>query len=315
MCEIKFFVSGGAGFIGSHVVDWLTSKGNRVTVYDNLGSGRIEHIAQHIEKTDFRFIHGDLLKKTNLKKALRGQEFIFHLASNPDIAKSITKPDLDLKQGIQATFNVLEAMRTNDVNKIAYTSGSGIYGDAGTTFTPEDYGPLMPTSMYGASKLACEAMISAYCHLYGIQAWVFRMANIVGARQTHGVIYDFIRKLKANPGELEILGDGRQSKSYVHVKDCVEAFFFAIFNSNEKVNTFNIASNDHIDVTSIARIVVEEMGLKDVKFKYTGGSRGWKGDVPTVRLDTTKINKLGWKPKITSEEAVRKATRELLRKE
>lgn len=312
MYGIRFFVSGGAGFIGSHVMDWLISKENHVTVYDNLSSGRIEHLAHRKGKPNFRFIRGDLLHKLKLKEATKEHDFVFHLASNPDISKSIKQPDLDLKQGILATFNLLEAMRINDIEKIAYTSGSGVYGDVGTTKTPEDFGPLLPISMYGASKLACEAMISAYCHLYDMQAWIFRMANIVGARQTHGVIYDFIRKLKKNPKELEILGDGRQNKSYVHVKECIDAFFFAISHSDEKINIFNIATDDYIDVTNIAKIVVEEMELENVKFKYTGGSRGWKGDVPIVRLDTKKINKLGWKPKLTSEEAVRKAVRELL---
>jgi len=290
-------------------------ENNYVTLYDNLSSGKMEFIAHHQSKPNFRFIYADLLDEPDVKRAMEEHDFVFHLSSNPDISKSMEQPDLDLKQGILVTFNVLEAMRLNGVKKIIYTSGSGIYGDVGTTYTAEDFGPLLPLSMYGASKLACEGLISAYCHMYDMQTWIFRMANIVGKRQTHGVTLDFINKLRKNPKELEILGNGKQSKSYLHVDECVEAMMFAIDHSNEKVNVFNIASNSYIDVTSIANMVIEEMGLKDVKLKYTGGSRGWKGDVPIVRLDTTIINKLGWKAKLSSEEAVRKALKELLGKE
>jgi UDP-glucose 4-epimerase len=310
---MKYFVTGGAGFIGSHIVDRLFLQGsNYVTVYDNLSSGKIEFLKQHFERYDFNFIHGDLLDFSKLKSALQDYDMVFHLASNPDIAKSVKQPELDLKQGIIATFNVLEAMRLNDIKKIVYTSGSGVYGDVGKTFTDESFGPLLPISMYGASKLSCEALISAYCHLYGIQTWIFRLANIVGPRQTHGVVLDFIKKLKKNPYELEILGNGEQSKSYLYIDDCINAIFLAIRKANKKVNVFNVATLDYIPVNEIAKIVCEEMGLKNVRYKYTGGNRGWIGDVPHVRLNITKITKLGWKPRFSSKKAIKRAVKEIL---
>lgn len=311
---MKYFVTGGAGFIGSCMVDKLIESGN-VTVYDNLTSGRRKFVEHHLSKPNFKLVVGDLLDLQKVKEAMAGHDFVFHFASNPDIAKSMQYTDLDLKQGIIATYNVLEAMRVNDVKKIAFSSGSGIYGDVGEVYTPEDFGPPLPISMYGASKLAAEGLISAFCHMFDMQAWIFRFANVVGGRQTHGVTLDFINKLKRNPKELEILGDGRQSKSYIHVEECIEAMLFAINNSKERVNVFNVAAKDFIDVTRIAEIVIEEMELNNVKFKYTGGTRGWRGDVPVVRLNTKKINALGWEAKLSSEEAVRRSVRELLNRD
>jgi len=253
-----------------------------------------------------------LLDFKKLKKSIKNHDFVFHLASNPDIAKSLKDPNLDLRQGIISAFNVLEAMRLTGVRKIVFTSGSGVYGDQGTKYTAEDFGPLLPVSMYGASKLAAEAVISAFCHLYDMQSWIFRPANIVGRNQTHGVCYDFIKKLRKNPKELDILGDGTQSKSYLYIDDFINALILAIEKSNDVVNLFNVSLNSFTNVKTIAKTVAEEMGLKKVSFKYTGGSKGWKGDVPKVRMDTKKINKLGWKPKFNSDQAIRKSTRNLL---
>lgn len=288
----KIFITGGAGFIGSNLVERLAEQ-NQITIYDKRNGD-------------------DLLDFAKLKKSIKDHDFVFHLASNPDIAKSEKYPKLDLDQGIIATFNVLEAMRQNNVKKIAYTSGSGVYGDQGIKYTSETFGPLLPTSMYGASKLAAEGLISAFCNMYGMQSWIFRPANIVGKNQTHGVGYDFIKKLNKNSRELEILGNGTQSKSYLYVDDLIDAVFLAIRKSSDKVNLFNLASNSFIDVKTIAQIVTKEMGLKNVKFKYSGGSRGWKGDVPKVRMDIKKIQKLGWKPKFTSNQAIIKSIRDLL---
>ena len=307
----RIFITGGAGFIGSHLVDRLI-KNNQVTVYDNLTSGKRSYLKEHLGKKNFKFIVGDLLDFKKLKQAIKKQDVIFHLASNPDIAKSLKQPDLDLKQGIIATFNVLEAMRLNEVKEIAYTSGSGVYGDQGIKYTAENFGPLLPTSMYGASKLAAEGLISAFCFMYDMQSWIFRPANIVGDRQTHGVAFDFIKKLRKDPKELEILGDGNQSKCYLFVDDLIEVIFFAIKKTNDRVNIFNVSSDSFTTVKKIAKIVCQQMKLKNVEFKYTGGSRGWKGDVPKVRLDTKKIKKLGWKPKLTSGEAIKKSIRDLL---
>ena len=306
------FVIGGAGFIGSNVVDTLMQRGCQVTVYDNLSSGRKQFINQYFGKDGFTFIEGDLSDIEKLKDAMKGFEHVFHFAANPDIARGMVETDLDLREGTILTYNVLEAMRVNNVRRVLYSSGSGVYGEVGAVATPEDYGPLLPISMYGASKLACEGMISAFCHMFDMQAWILRFANVIGARQTHGVCLDFIRKLKKNPQELEILGDGTQSKSYIHIKDCLEAIFLIRQKAREKVNVYNVATDDYIDVTSIANLVVEEMGLKNVQYKYTGGDRGWKGDVPQVRFDLNKLHKLGWRAHYTSPEAVRLSVKEIL---
>jgi UDP-glucose 4-epimerase len=290
---MRIFITGGAGFIGSNLVKKL-GRQNQITIYDKKNGD-------------------DLLDFAKLRRTLKNYDFVFHLASNPDIAKSEKYPKLDLDQGVIATFNVLEAMRQNNVKKIVYTSGSGVYGDQGLKYTSENFGPLLPVSMYGASKLAAEGLISAFCHMYNMQSWIFRPANIVGPGQTHGVGYDFIKKLEKNSQELVILGDGSQSKSYLYVDDLISAMLLAIKKSNDKVNFFNAASNSFIDVKTIAQIAVKEMGLKNVKFKYTGGPKGWKGDVPKVRLDITKIKKLGWQSKLNSNQAIRQSIRDLLK--
>jgi len=309
---MRALVTGGAGFIGSHLVDKLLADGNYVIVYNKLSSGSIERVSHNFGNPRFRLIGSDLLDLENVKKAVRGCDIVFHMASNPDISKGMTQTDLDLKLGLLTLYNVLESMRLVGVKKIFFPSGSGVYGDVSTTPTDECFGPLLPVSLYGASKLACEGLISAFCHMFDMQAWIARLANIVGTRQTHGVVLDFIRKLRQNPNELEILGDGTQSKSYVHISDCLKAIMFIITRSKDRVNVFNVASSDYLDVTSIARIVIEEMGLGNVRLRYTGGNRGWKGDVPKVRMDVSKINALGWKCSMTSAEAVRLATNELL---
>ncbi len=310
---MHYFITGGAGFIGSTMADRLLSEaGAQVTVFDNFSSGSEEFISHNYSNPRFRLIRGDLLDLEYLGEAVKGTDCVFHFASNPDIARSLTEPDLDLKQGVIATFNVLEAMRKNGARAIVYSSGSGIYGDVGYTETPEHFGPLVPTSMYGASKLACEGMISAYCNLYGFRAWILRFANVVGERQTHGVGYDFIRRLRKDPAELLVLGNGTQSKSYIHVADVVNAMLFALRNSNGMVNIFNVATGDYIDVNAIAHIVIDEMGLDNVKIMYTGGDRGWKGDIPIVRFNLEKVHTLGWKAKYNSEGAIRLSVKEML---
>jgi len=307
---MKILVTGGAGFIGSHLVDQLMQRGHKVTVFDNLSSGRKKFISHHLNKKNFKFIKADILDFENVKKAMRGQELVHHLAANPDIRYGIEHPDYDLKQNTMTTFNVLEAMRLNGVKKISFSSSSVVYGEAEKIPTPEDYGPPTPISLYGASKLAAEGLITAYCHTFGFQSWIFRFANIVGKRQTHGVIVDFIEKLKKNPHELEILGDGRQSKSYLLVEECVDAMLFAVEKSSEKVNIFNLGSKDQVSVARIAEILCEEVGFNP-KLRYTGTERGWPGDVPRMMLDVKKINRLGWDAKHSSEEAVRTAVKDL----
>lgn len=308
---MKYFITGGAGFIGSNMADALMERGE-VTVFDNLTSGRMEHLVQHRDNSGFTFIEGEIGDLDQLTRAMEGHDAVCHFAANPDIAKSMLETDLDIREGTILTYNVLEAMRKNGVKNILYPSGSGIYGDLGTTPTAEDFGPLLPISMYGASKLACEGLISAFCHMFEMQGWVFRFANVVGERQTHGVGYDFINKLKVDPDNLAILGDGTQSKSYIHVSDVIRAMLFAYDNADERVNIFNVATDDYIDVSAIAGIVIEEMGLKGVELNYSGGDRGWKGDVPKVRFNLDKVHQAGWKSEYNSEEAIRLSVREML---
>ena len=310
----KVFITGGAGFIGSHLVDKLAQEGNQVTVYDNFSSGKEEFIKQHIGKNYFKFIKADLLDLEILKKAIKGHDLVFHLAANPDIRYGIEHTDTDLKQNTIVTYNVLESMRLIGIKEIAFSSTSTIYGEPKIMPTPEDYGPLYPVSLYGASKLACEALCTSFAHTFNMKCWIFRFANIVGGRGTHGLIFDFIAKLKKNSKELEILGDGKQIKSYLLVDDCIDAMLYAHERSQEQYNVFNLGCNDQIDITSIARILVKKMDLKDVAFKFTGGSRGWPGDVPQMFLDVNKLNKLGWKAKHSSRQAVEIAIERMLSK-
>jgi len=307
----RYFITGGAGFIGSHLVDRLISSGE-VTVYDNLSSGSKEFIQHHSGDSNFHFIQADLLDFATLNKAIANHDIVFHLAANPDVRAGSMNTNLDLQQGTLATYNLLEAMRLNQISKIVFASSSTVYGEAGTKAVAEDYGPLLPISLYGASKLASEGLISAFCHLFDMQAWIFRFANVVGARASHGVIFDFINKLKQNPEELEILGDGTQEKPYLYIDDCIDGILFGLEHFQERVNVLNLGSDSSTDVTAIASMVVEAVGLFGVKFSYTGGNRGWRGDIPQVRFDITKMKKLGWKPRYSSDEAVRQAIKDML---
>jgi UDP-glucose 4-epimerase len=309
----RIFVTGGAGFIGSCLVDRLIEKGNVITVFDNLSSGKIEFIEKYLENPNFMLIEGDLLDITEIERACRDIDLVFHVAANPDVKLGASDTKVHFDQNILATYNLLEAMRKNNIQKIAFTSTSTVYGEANTIPTPENYGPLVPISLYGASKLACEALITSYSHTFDMQAWIFRFANIVGSRSTHGIIVDFIKKLRENPALLEILGDGKQEKSYLNVSECVDAILFAIEISKEDVNIFNIGSEDTISATKIAETIVEEMRLSDVSFSYTGGNRGWKGDVPKMRLSIEKLKAIGWKPVYSSEKSVRETARALIK--
>lgn len=308
----RFFVSGAAGFIGSHVVDRLLQEKHQVTAYDNLSSGRREWIAHHLGQQGFRFVEADLLDFNTLKETMAGHEVVWHLGANTDIREGNRVVDLDLKNCTIATHNVLEAMRQLDMRQLLFASSATVYGEIPVLPTPESAGPLLPISLYGAGKLACEGLISAYSHLFGIRACIFRFANVVGGRMGHGVIYDFVHKLRKNPRELEVLGDGQQIKSYFLVEDCIDAMWRIFHSSNSQCEVFNLGCPSTTTVTGIAQIVVEEMGLANVRLKYTGGSRGWPGDVPKVWFDVEKAAKLGWAAKHTSDEAVRLAAHRLI---
>jgi UDP-glucose 4-epimerase len=309
---MNVFITGGAGFIGSHLVDSLIHDGHSVTVYDNLSSGDRTFLRPHLKKKDFTFLYADLLDFKQLKKEIGGHDVVFHLAANPHVRLGEKQTDLDLNQGIVATYNVLESMRQHDIRKIVFSSSSVVYGETQEPTLPETYGPTLPISLYGAGKLGAEGLLSAFCGTFDFQAWIYRFANVVGARGTHGVIVDFIEKLRKNPFELEILGDGRQCKPYLYVSDCVNGILFGFTHSQEKLNLFNLSCDTTTTVTRIAEMVTEEMGLSNVSLKYTGGERGWKGDVPRFQLDARKINNLGWKASRTSDETVRAAIRDVL---
>jgi len=301
----KVLVTGGAGFIGSHLVDLLLERGNEVTVVDNLSAGKRENV-----NPDAEFIKGDLKDKEFVMENVKGFDVVYHLAANPDVRLGEEDKEVHVRENILVTHNILEAMRINGVKKIAFTSTSAVYGIARVIPTPESYGPLMPISLYGASKLGAEALICAYSE-FGIQSWIFRLANIIGPRSTHGVIIDFIKKLDKNPEELEVLGDGNQTKSYLYVKDCVEAMCFAVERANEKINIFNIGSRDTITVREIAELVIERKS-PGARIRFTGGTQGWRGDVPKFLLDITKIRELGWEPKHDSRNSVIKTIEGIL---
>jgi len=295
----RFFIVGGAGFIGSHFVDRLLGVPEiaAVTIYDNYSSGRHWHHAAHDTDPRFTAVEGEVGDLDRLRSAMDGHDVVIHLASNPDIAAAVTNPAIDFDQGTALTNNVVEAMRTTSAQRILYASGSGVYGDLGHTEAQEDHGPLIPGSTYGASKLAGEALISSYVAMLDLSGCAFRFGNVVGARQTHGVGYDFVRRLLDDPSQLRILGDGRQSKSYVHVEDVIAAVITAARTVTEPFAVFNVATEDYITVTEIAELAVEvlELPAGSTAFQYTGGDRGWKGDVPVVRLNSSRIRALGWK--------------------
>jgi UDP-glucose 4-epimerase len=305
------FISGGAGFIGSHLVDSLLMKNKtgEVVVYDNFTSGQKRHLSRHAGNRQLRVVEGDIKDLKKLTEAMAGCAVVFHLAANPDISKAVTQPDIDFWEGTFLTQNVLEAMRLNKIKKIFYTSGSGVYGEDPQTQFAEDYGPCFPISTYGASKLASEALICSYCYMFDMVGRAFRFANVVGPRQTHGVGYDFIRRLKQDPTRLRILGDGTQTKAYIYVDDVLDAIFIVSEKCKEKFDVFNVATDDYITVKEIAELAVAESGLDTslVRFECTGGDRGWKGDVPVVLFNATKIKSLGWRAKRSSKEAVRDA--------
>ncbi len=309
---MRALVTGGAGFIGSNLVERLLAEGHSVTVYDDLRGGSREFLRESELNPRFRFVQADLLDLDQLVEATAGHEVVFHLAANSNIIQSRSQSDLDLRLGTLASYNVLEAMRRVGVSQIIFSSSSVVYGEPTVVPTPEDHGPLFPISLYGASKLACEGLISAFCHNYGFQAWIFRFANICGRHGTHGAIVDFIRKLQSNPRRLDVLGDGNQAKPYLHVRECVDGMLFGWQHSGDQLNYFNRGCQGSTSASRIAQMVLEAMELTAAKIVYSGGERGWVGDVPQVRLDCIKLALLGWTANLSSDDAVKLATEELV---
>lgn len=300
-----FFVIGGAGFIGSHLVDALVQRGP-VTVLDDLSNGRREFIEPHLARGAVRLIQANLLDLPRLTEALAGHGTVFHLAANPEARRGLVEPRLDLEQGTIGTWNVVEAMRRCGVPRLVFASSGTVYGETSRVCREDDLGEL-PISLYGASKLAGEALVSAFCHCFGIQAWIFRFGNVVGPRGTHGAALDFLRKLAANPGELEVLGDGRQAKPYLHVTDCVAGILCGLDRATEALNVFNVAPSDVTCVARIAELCAECSPEQNVRVRFTGGTRGWPGDVPQSRLDSSRLAALGWQNTRSSDQAVREA--------
>ncbi|HMJ36125.1 MAG TPA: NAD-dependent epimerase/dehydratase family protein [Baekduia sp.] len=301
----RSFIAGGAGFIGSHVAHRLLERPDEeVVVFDNLSSGDLDHLADVMDDDRLQVVVGDLQDLDAVSEAIRGADRMFLFAANPDIAKAATEPSVDFWQGTYLTNNAIEAARVAGVTQIVYSSGSGVYGDRGSEPVVEGAAGMYPVSTYGASKLACEAMMSAYSHMFGMDVTVFRFANVVGPGQTHGVTYDFVRRLIDDPGHLRILGDGRQSKSYIHVSDVVDAMLRLADARPAGFDVFNAGTLDYMTVREIADLCCERLGLVDVVYEYTGGSRGWKGDVPVVRFNSDKLRRLGWRSTRTSREAL-----------
>ncbi len=310
---MKAIVTGGAGFIGSHIVDRLLNDGYEVKVVDNFITGDETNIKHNFENDKFELERLDLLEFDKLTESFKGYDIVFHIAANADIRGGLEDTRRDLEQNTIATYNVLEAMRLNDIKKIVFSSSAAVFGEADKFPTPEDH-PLIQTSFYGAAKLACEGLIEAFCEGFEFQSWIFRFVSLVGERHPHGVTFDFVNKLNADPTKLEIIGDGTQQKSFLYISDCIDGIMFALENANENINIFNLGTDDYIVIKNLAGIVVDEMSLTDVKYEFTGGKRGWVGDAPMVYLSIDKIRKLGWEPKVTIEEGVRRTVRWLLAK-
>ena len=297
------FVTGAAGFIGSNLVDRLLEAGRQVVGYDNLATGQAEFLAAAARHPGFSFVEGDVLDAAKLAQAMAGADIVFHLAANADVRFGLEHPRKDLEQNTIATFNVLEAMRVNGVRDIAFSSTGSVYGEAAVIPTPEDAAFPIQTSLYGASKLAGEGLIAAYCEGYGMRGFIFRFVSILGERYTHGHVFDFYRKLLADPTRLPVLGNGHQRKSYLYVQDCIDAIFTAISRAPDKVNVFNLGTAAYCEVNESIGWITGHLGLSP-QIEYTGGERGWVGDNPFIFLDTRRIQALGWQPKITIRDGI-----------
>lgn len=312
MNKMRILITGGAGFIASNLTERLLAEGHQVISLDNFLLGKREYIEPFINNPGFEFKEIDILGLKKIIPAFEGIDLVFHLCANSDISKGASQTDRDLKLATMATYNVLEAMRLKKVEKIVFASTSAIYGLAKQIPTKEDYGPLLPISLYGAGKLACEGLISAFSHNFGIKAWVFRFANVIGKNPTHGIVFDLIKKLKSDSSQLEVLGDGKQSKPYLHVSEIIDGMLFGFLNSRREMNFFNLACDDTSRVKFIAKTLLKKLGLEKTKIVYSGGPGGWRGDVPTVGLSVEKMKKLGWSAKLNSDQAMARGIDEII---
>ncbi len=311
---MRVFITGGAGFIGSNLADRLLEQKNEVVVYDDFSTGQMQFIEHNLNNSLYSLIEGDVLDKADLSNAMRDCDVIFHFQANADVKGGMKNTIVDVIQNIIGTHNVLEAMKINDIKRIVFASSATVYGEPEQIPTPENISPIQ-TSLYGASKYSAEALIQAYCEYFDIQSWIFRFVSFMGPRYTHGVIFDFLKKLKRDPSKLHILGDGSQRKSYLHVTDGIDAILLAMEKSREKTNIFNLGNKEWINVTDLANIVCTTAGIKNVTYTYEGGIRGWKGDSPFVHLDISKISSLGWTPKYTVKETIIDTVHYLLKNE
>ncbi len=307
---MRTFITGGAGFIGSNLADRLLALGHNVTVYDNFSTGQHAFLEEAVRSPKFTLIEGDLLSLPDLKQAMAGHDFVFHLAANADVRFGLEHPSKDLEQNTLATFNVLESMRANGIRRLAFSSTGSIYGEPHVFPTPEDAPFPIQTSLYGASKLAGEGLIAAYATGFGIQGYIFRFVSILGERYTHGHVFDFYHKLRENPRQIEVLGNGQQRKSYLFVQDCIDAMLLAIERANEPVNIFNLGTDEYCKVDDSLDWICSHLDLNPQRC-YRGGERGWVGDSPFIFLDAAKIRSLGWRPRLTIREAVLRTLRYL----
>ena len=307
---MRSLITGGAGFIGSNLVDRLLAGGHEVIAFDNLSTGRMEFLADALRSPNFTFRRGDLLDQSALEEALPGVDMVFHLAANADVRYGVLHPGKDLQQNTIATMNVLEAMRHCGVRRIAAASTGSVYGDATVFPTPEDAPFPVQTSLYGASKMATEGLISAYVRRFQFQAWIFRFVSILGERYTHGHVFDFYRQLRAHPDRLEVLGDGRQRKSYLYVQDCIDAILLSL-KSDSPINILNLGTDEFALVNNSIQWICQELGVSP-KISYSGGERGWVGDSPFILLDCARMRSLGWAPKLSIREGVARTLRFLV---
>ena len=309
-------ITGGAGFIGSYIAEKLVENGTDTKVIDNLVTGKKENLSKCFDQDNFSFLEYDLGNLDGIEDHLGDADILFHFAADPEVRTGYSKPEDSFEQNIVNTFNLLQKIKQSKIKKIVFASSSSVYGDAKIIPTNEEYGPLSPISHYGASKLACEAMVSSFCHNYNIEGVILRLANVIGLRGRHGLIWDLVHKLKINQDELELLGDGKQTKSFIHISDAIDGIFFSLNNLQDKVEVFNLGSEDSVEIMDVAKIVCKNMGLNEIKINLTGGvddGRGWKGDIKIAHLDITKLKNSGWIPKLSSINAADITSHEIIK--